>query len=368
VDTPGQAVDLALTPGYAYVADESGGLRAIGLTPAPAELVRACDSAGHCTTVVGTTSSLFLAESTARVSLLNVPPVLDDLTPFAIQGEAVASASSLQALTVTVDGGLFYTATWPGGAFTQTLWTTPDWTPTEGPHQVAVTLTTWSGDVAVDVADVIVDTLPPAISIAPTVLTTTHYHPPLLNLTGLVTDVASLPDVVWRVGGGDWRPAAVVSNNWTGGWYLPGDTPDGTPYAVTAQATDIAGHTALVTQTVIVDLTPPAPVTLTLHSAGGLLEPGATLREPSPVITLTWTPQQRRQRHRRLPGPLDGPNHGDAEHHHQRPRPGRPQRSVHGQRGAKGLGRPHQPGHLRPPAHPVHRPGLRRQPLHPRLS
>jgi hypothetical protein len=57
VDTPGQAVDLALTPGYAYVADESGGLRAIGLTPAPAELVRACDSAGHCTTVVGTTSS-----------------------------------------------------------------------------------------------------------------------------------------------------------------------------------------------------------------------------------------------------------------------------------------------------------------------
>jgi subtilisin-like proprotein convertase family protein len=289
VDTPGQAVDLALTPGYAYVADESGGLRAIGLTPAPAELVRACDSAGHCTTVVGTTSSLFLAESTARVSLLNVPPVLDDLTPFAIQGEAVASASSLQALTVTVDGGLFYTATWPGGAFTQTLWTTPDWTPTEGPHQVAVTLTTWSGDVAVDVADVIVDTLPPAISIAPTVLTTTHYHPPLLNLTGLVTDAASLPDVVWRVGGGDWRPAAVVSNNWTGGWYLPGDTPDGTPYAVTAQATDIAGHTALVTQTVIVDLTPPAPVTLTLHSAGGLLEPGATLREPSPVITLTWT-------------------------------------------------------------------------------
>jgi hypothetical protein len=232
---------------------------------------------------------LFLAESTARVSLLNVPPVLDDLTPFAIQGEAVASASSLQALTVTVDGGLFYTATWPGGAFTQTLWTTPDWTPTEGPHQVAVTLTTWSGDVAVDVADVIVDTLPPAISIAPTVLTTTQYHPPLLNLTGLVTDAASLPDVVWRVGGGDWRPAAVVSNNWTGGWYLPGDTPDGTPYAVTAQATDIAGHTALVTQTVIVDLTPPAPVTLTLHSAGGLLEPGATLREPSPVITLTWT-------------------------------------------------------------------------------
>jgi hypothetical protein len=80
-----------------------------------------------------------------------------------------------------------------------------------------------------------------------------------------------------------------VSSGWTGGWYLPGDTPDGTPYAVTAQATDSAGHTALVTQTVIVDLTPPAPVTLTLHSAGGLLEPGATLREPSPVITLTWT-------------------------------------------------------------------------------
>jgi len=285
LDTPGHAVDVAHAGGYAYVADESRGLRVVSLQPAPAERVTACDSAGHC---VAEALTLPPPAVNASVSILNAPPVLDSLTPFAIRGEAMASVSSLQALTVTVDGGLFYTATWPGGAFTQTLWATPDWTPTEGPHQVAATLATWGGDVAVDVADIIVDTLPPAVIVFPTVLTTTHYHPPLLDLTGLVTDAASLPDVVWQVGSGDWQPAAVVSNVWTGRWLVDG-TPDGTPYAVTAQATDIAGHTALVTQTVIVDLTPPAPVTLTLHSAGGILEPGATVREPALVITLTWT-------------------------------------------------------------------------------
>ncbi|MEJ5309992.1 MAG: LamG-like jellyroll fold domain-containing protein [Anaerolineae bacterium] len=286
LDTPGHAVDLAHAGGYAYLADESMGLRAILLQPGPAERVTACDSAGHC--VVELLTLPGPAEG-AQVSVLNVPPVLDDLTPFAIQGEALAFVSSLQALTVTVDGGVLYTANWPSGALTQTLWATPAWTPTEGPHQVVATLTTWGGDVAVDVADIIVDTLPPAVGIAPTVLTTTHYHPPLFDVTGWVTDVATgLPDVVWRVGSEDWQPAAVVSGTWAGGWYL-GGTPDGVTYAIGAQATDVAGHTALATEIVVVDITPPTPVTLTLSSSSGVLEPGATVREPSPTLTLTWT-------------------------------------------------------------------------------
>ncbi len=286
MDTPGHAVDLAHAGGYAYLADESMGLRVVLLQPGPAERVTACDSAGHC--VVELLTLPGPAEG-AQVSILNVPPVLDSTSPFSITGEAVALVSSLRALTVTVDGGVLYTNNWPSGALTQTLWATPAWTPTEGSHQVVATVTVWSGGMAVDVADIIVDTLPPAIGIVPTVLTTTHYHPPLLDVTGWVTDVAtSLPDVAWRVGGGDWQPSAVVSNTWTGGWHL-GGTPDGATYAIGAQATDVAGHTALTMQPVIVDITPPTPVTLTLSSSSGVLEPGATVREPAPTLTLTWT-------------------------------------------------------------------------------
>jgi subtilisin-like proprotein convertase family protein len=286
LDTPGHAVDLAHAGGYAYVADESMGLRVVTLRPGPAERVTACDLTGHCSIEAVTLPG---PPETARVSILNVPPVLDSLTPFAIRGESVALVSSLQALTVTIDGGVFYTDTWASNALTQTAWTTPAWTPTEGPHQVEATVTTWSGGAAVDVADIIIDTLPPAISVFPTVLTTTHYHPPLFDVTGRVTDTASLPDVVWRTGGGAWQPSAVMSNTWTGGWYV-GNNPDGVAYTVTARATDVAGHTALVTETIVLDIVPPAPVTLTLHSSNGILAPGATVREPSPTLTVTWTP------------------------------------------------------------------------------
>ncbi len=290
LDTPGYAMDLALADGYAYVADASMGLRGVSLQPAPTERVTACDAAGHCVIkqlmpdeVTG------VAQAASVLNVLNVPSVLDSHAPLPFTGEAVALVSSLQALTVTVDGGLFYTATWPSAALTHTLWTTPDWTPTEGPHQVQVTVTTWDGDRAVEVADIIVDTLPPAIGIAPTVLTTTHYHPPLFEVTGWVTDAAtSLPDVVWRVGSAAWQPAGVVGNTWIGGWYLT-ETPDGVVYTVRAQAADMAGHTTQTMQPVVVDITPPTPVTLTLSSSGGLLEPGATVREPAPALTLTWT-------------------------------------------------------------------------------
>jgi subtilisin-like proprotein convertase family protein len=286
LDTPGHAVDVAQAGGYAYVADESTGLRVVTLLPGPAERVTACDSVGNCSIEAVTLPG---PPESARVSILNVPPVMDSHTAFAIQGEAVALISFLQALTVSVDGGVLYTNNWANGALTQTAWSTPAWTPTEGPHQVQATVTTWSGGAANDVADINVDTLPPTISILSTVLTTTHYHPPqTLDLTGRVTDTGSLPGVEWRVGGGAWQPTSVVSNTWSGGWRL-GGTPDGVTYTVTAQATDVAGHTTLVTQTVLVDLVPPTPVTLTLRSSSGILAPGATVREPSPTLTVTWT-------------------------------------------------------------------------------
>jgi len=290
LDTPGQAVDVAHQSGqYAYVADESAGLRVILLQPGPAERVTACDALGHCVIAAVTLPG---PSETARVAIGNVPPVLDSLTPFSFRGTAEAlDGTSLQNLTLTLDGAPFYNVNWPSGAVTQTTWNTSPtlWPPTEGPHQVRATVTTWGGGSAVDVADIIIDTVPPLVGVAPTVLTMTHYSPPIVNVSGLVTDT-SLPyvDVLWKVGSAAWQPAALTNGVWNGGWHVSG-APDGVTYTVSAQATDIAGHQVLTSHAVLVDIVPPRPVTLTLHSTGGVIPPGTTLRQPSPPITLTWT-------------------------------------------------------------------------------
>lgn len=290
LDTPGQAVDVGRRiSNYACVADESAGLRVILLQPGPAERVTACDAMGHCVIAAVTLPG---PPETARVAIGNVPPVLDSLTPFSFRGTAeVLDGTSLKDLTLTLDGAPFYSVNWPSGTVTQTTWNTAPtlWPPAEGPHQVRATVTTWGGGSAVDVADIIIDTLPPAIGVAPTVLTMTHYSPPIVNVSGIVTD-ASLPyvDVVWKVGSAAWQPAALTNNVWNGEWYAS-STPDGVTYTVSARATDIAGHQVLTSHPVLVDIVPPRPVTLTLSSAGGVIPPGTTLRGPTPTITLTWT-------------------------------------------------------------------------------
>ena len=55
--------------------------------------------------------------------------------------------------------------------------------------------------------------------------------------------------------------------------------PDGVSYTATITATDLAGRTTAVKQTLIADVVPPAPVTLTLTSNGQPVEPGAIIRE-----------------------------------------------------------------------------------------
>ena len=87
--------------------------------------------------------------------------------------------------------------------------------------------------------------------------------------------------------GGPWDDAAFDSarGEWRYLWYL-GAEPDGTSYVVTARASDAGSHVTQITQTVMVDLAPPAPVTVTLaytNGAGVLttLSPGQTIRDVS---------------------------------------------------------------------------------------
>jgi subtilisin-like proprotein convertase family protein len=305
-DTPGYAMDTVTARGLVYVADYNKGLRVInpnGISPQ----VQACDTAGNCTTSMFSTQVLAsAAQATAQDAItlsvaLNVPPVLESADPISVTGAAETSVSSLRALTITADGGVIHTDAWAAGAITQTAWAA-NWAPGgEGPHVLQALVTAWDGNTANDTLTTTVDVQPPEVIIAPTLFTSTNYYEPhTLDLTGLVTDTGGVAGVRVYVGqnaatsydatiegGGATAP---VTATWRAAWPLDsGALPDGTTFTVTAEARDIVGRATLVTQTVLVDVSPPAPVVLALTSGATSLAPGDTLRELSPTLTLTWT-------------------------------------------------------------------------------
>jgi hypothetical protein len=221
--------------------------------------------------------------------------VLDSLAPLTITGEVVAppdgAMASLHVLTVTVDGSLIYTATWAQDEVTRTLWSAV-WDPSalvDGPHTLQADVTNWAGDTATETLRVIVDTLAPEISITPLVTGTNFHASGQLDLTGLITDAGGIKGLEVAVAG-ETLPGTVAAGVWRAAWSLGRRTLfDGEALTVTARALDVGGHTALVTRTVVVDLMPPAPVTLTMRSAGVVIPPGVTLRSLSPTLELAWS-------------------------------------------------------------------------------
>jgi len=90
-----------------------------------------------------------------------------------------------------------------------------------------------------------------------------------------------------RIDGGDWQRASHRGDQWRYEWYLGGDVASET-YTVTARATDLAGHTSRVTETVTVDLETPNPITLTLTSGGQVIPPGTTIYTVPTTLNLSW--------------------------------------------------------------------------------
>ncbi|MCP4538326.1 MAG: tandem-95 repeat protein [Chloroflexi bacterium] len=299
---------VAVSQDLAYIASYENGLLVVnpdGILPQST----ACDSAGNCATEKITFAqaqtsakqlsdrALALAGKTAaegvNVSILNVPPVLDSIAPISITGRAYAITSSLRALTVTVDSVSIYTDSWASDTITEATWWV-DWTPaSEGQHVIQAVVAAWDASIASDVITITVDAQPPQIRITSAILTGTHYYEPrTLDLTGLVSDTNGVASVRASVVGtdSDWFDATLIGNRWIAPWRLGLDTlPDGTTFIITAQAFDIVGHTIQVTKTVVVDVAPPAPMTLTLSSGGSPLAPADILREVSPSLTLDWT-------------------------------------------------------------------------------
>ncbi|NOZ79187.1 MAG: hypothetical protein GXP48_08440, partial [Acidobacteria bacterium] len=318
--TPDRAEDVAFDGNFAYVAAYGAGLRVIhpdGFTPQ----ATACDTAGHCTTTAvsnqqvaienapygirntqyATRNTQYGAQSTQNASSLSVsiispPNLLDSTDPISVTGQASTASATLQTLNVTADGAPLTTHDWQSGV-TESGWSA-DWTPAgDGLHLLQATVTDSTGATATATLTVTVDTQPPQIAIAPVVITGTRYaEPRTVDLTGLVTDTGGVSGVTWNVDGGPWSTAhlasgasAPLTDTWHGAWYLgSGPLPDGAVYTVSAQATDIVGHTARVTQSVTVDVVPPAAVTPTLSADGVSVSAGDVITHAPATLSLSW--------------------------------------------------------------------------------
>jgi hypothetical protein len=138
-----------------------------------------------------------------------------------------------------------------------------------------------------------VDLAPPTIDIDDTFLTSTHeIGDNVVLLTGVAADGVKLHRVDIRINGGLWQRAGIdEEGNWQWQWWF--DTPpDGQAFEVSARATDLAGHTTVVTKTVQVDLVAPLPDAIALayvNRAGERLPvtPGATLTDAS-ALEVSW--------------------------------------------------------------------------------
>jgi Concanavalin A-like lectin/glucanases superfamily/Bacterial TSP3 repeat/Bacterial Ig-like domain len=143
----------------------------------------------------------------------------------------------------------------------------------------------------------------------PAVITTSHYYEPhTIDVAGTsiakhnpLRDGRALAGV--QVAIGDNAGPAFLSEpaaqrpytvTWTFPWRLPGRAalPDGVSFTAAITATDLAGRTTRVNRTLIADVVPPVPVSLTLTSNGQPVEPGAIITETEtpPDLALTWTP------------------------------------------------------------------------------
>ncbi|MGC9395308.1 MAG: tandem-95 repeat protein, partial [Anaerolineae bacterium] len=295
-NTPGIARGFDVAGSYATIADESTGLQVVDLNPPSAPQATACDRYGQCTTVTAT--QIQAADAPSRITqadgptvdFLGAPIVLDSTDPTSVTVSATSPAS-LRALTVTLDAAPFHAETWASGAVTEAV-RTLDWTPsTEGAHVFSAIVADWSGGVASTTITITVDTSPPALGITPTVLIGTHFHAPrTLDLTGWVSDTGGAASITGMFGDVAYA-AGIEGDTWHAPVYLGQDAlPDGAPTNVTARAVDVAGHATLITESVLVDLVPPSPITLTLSHDGTPLASGTTIRAVSPTLALAWTP------------------------------------------------------------------------------
>ncbi len=266
-----------------------------GLQPA-ANIMRACDAYGHCAETRDLEPEELFEEIDAVYTTILTPArksIITHTGTTTITGKTYAR-DGIDTVTVKDDGipvgtpaSLSCTNT-----VTTTRWTQA-WTPSsEGRHTLAATTESCADEYHYYQShEVTVDATPPQVTITPLLLNRDHrlsYGRVVLAgqaLDGVLGSGVTRVEV--SVDSGAWSEASLQGNAWSWDWYL-GEEPDGARYTVSARATDRAGWTTRVTETVTVDLDVPNPITLTLTADGAPAPARGTVSTVPVTLDLSW--------------------------------------------------------------------------------
>jgi hypothetical protein len=234
----------------------------------------------------------------------HVPPVIDSavLTPTAgsllaslgattIAGSAYSDLDSMSVVTVTVNGA-FLAAPAPGP---DGDWSTAAWSPVaEGKYRLESVALDVSGNVQTDThpITVSVDLAPPSITLDRTVFTQTHAAgTSQVELSGTATDSNGIGQTELRLAGGVFQGVNVSGTIWIYPWTI-GVDPDGGVTQANARATDLAGRSTTITETITVDiLGPMMDLIRPTHQSGitpTLLVEGDSVHEANPTLAVNW--------------------------------------------------------------------------------
>ncbi|ABY36688.1 MAG TPA: hypothetical protein DEF43_10955 [Chloroflexus aurantiacus] len=233
--------------------------------------------------------------STRPIDILITSPsgnIRTTLDPIVLAGEVSANAG-LQRLRVLRDGSEIHNQTWPSGT-PNASFSLAAWTPGEGRYELEFRVEDQNGQLLVEEMTLFVDTAAPtAIGFASAVITTGNTLTNTLALPVQVTDTGVITSVQASLDGSIWIEAdadPMVS----GRWWLPVTDDNGNLdnqlFTMVLRATDAAGRQIIASsQTITVDVVPPAVQNATLRIVGGhILSDGTVVVTPGLSLRMEW--------------------------------------------------------------------------------
>lgn len=258
----------------------------------------ACDIFGHCTiATLNRNPDEAEVVQPIQIAFTGVPTAWLSLDPITLQG-AITSTSALQTLTVTVGSAAVHTATWTlDQDVRQSAWSAVWLPPGEGIYTVQAAASDWADHNITETLayPIVVDTSPPTITVTGVLTGAAFSSSGRLFIQGTVSDTVDVSKVMVTAVGELLDPpltASVRNGVWRAAWDAGYERDlDGVTLIVTAEATDLAGHTTITAEPVIVDVEPPPLASLVLRDAnsGLVVEPGSIITDPLTTLQLTWT-------------------------------------------------------------------------------
>lgn len=298
-DPAGGVLAVAPLGGYLFLAARTSGLRILRANVGSSPTSAANDFFGNRTTTGGGSGGGAPAAPASPVNVTMIAPsVWSTGAIIAFKGEvSTVSGGTVVSVSVRIDGAVIGTPT-PAPGSTWSAWKL-DWLPTgQGQRTVVATGYDSLGNTGSVTATLLMDSVPPTVSIATTKFNQTAVGGfGTIVVTGTATDTFGISGIAVTANGSSLTAAYdPASSRWSAPFNVDLTVPpDGINVSLVVSATDNAGNLTRATGNALVDIAPPSTPSTGVYYVNSFSQqigvpPGSTLSaELSPTLHLTWT-------------------------------------------------------------------------------